>query len=91
MRSAVLFELCSTRHCCTSRDSTPTYSYILRILVTKKRGKNEIKNVKKAKKANKFREVPQQNIVVGNYRLRRRRRAESWEKIPRVSSDVGDI
>ena len=31
---------------------------------------------------------PTINILVGNYRLRR---AERWENIPRVSSEVGEI
>ena len=42
--------------------------------------------------AKKFRKVPRQTIVSSsaiNYRLRSR--AERWENIPRVSSEVGEV
>ena len=42
-----------------------------------------------SQRANKFRRVPQQNnFLVGNYGLRR---AERWEDMPSMSSEVSEI
>ena len=81
-----------SRYCC--RFSTTTYTLVywyahtsINNEETKKRGENEKKNVKKAKKRSSG-QFATNNIPVGNYRLRG---AEGLENIPRVSSEVGEI
>ena len=61
-----------------------TYSNIHR-----KNGENTKKRRRESKESKEIQErSPTANIIVGNYRLRR---AERWENIPRVSSEVGEI
>ena len=51
--------------------------------------KKRKKERQESKKSKEFQEgSPTDNIIVGNFRLRR---AERWENIPRVSSEVAEI
>ena len=51
--------------------------------------KNEQTNVKKSKPSKESHEgSPTNDIIAGNYRLKR---AERWENIPTVCSEVGEI
>ena len=73
------------------KDSVQQHSYGWKNEITKKQktgGKNN-KNVTKSKESNELQEgYPTNNFLVGNYRPRR---AERWENMPSMSSEVGEI
>ena len=58
------------------------HDLVCRLLLEKKK-RPESKEIKEIQEGS-----PTNNIIVGNHRLRR---AERWENIPRVSSEVGEI